>query len=191
MKEQHNATQTRGLGIWFTRPLNWGINGTVFLSMVALSFMTITVTADVVLRYVFNVPTNWIGEIATFLQAMIVMLCLAYAQKAKAHIRVNLLLPRWPEKIQQWVLLIIYVVSFAFAVILTYLTGKEFMLSVKFKSVSESVNAFPLAPWQALLPIGLALFALVLIWDIVNQIVKIKRGEPRAQEEVETTSEPF
>ena len=191
MKDQDNETKPRGLGTWFTRPMNWSINGTVILCMVGLAFITITMTADVVLRYVFNAPTNWVGEIAAFLQVMIVMLCLAYAQQHKAHIRVNLLLPKWPKKVQHWVMLIIYTISLAFTIVLVYLTGKEFMLSVKFKSVSGSVNAFPLSPWQAFIPIGLALFALVLVWDIGNQIVKIKRGEYKVEETAETPSEPF
>jgi TRAP-type mannitol/chloroaromatic compound transport system permease small subunit len=47
------------------------------------------ITFEVVMRYVFNRPTNWGHESMTLIFGMQYILCGAYAHHAKAHVRVD------------------------------------------------------------------------------------------------------
>ncbi len=49
----------------------------------------IIITFEVVMRYVFNRPTNWGHESMTLIFGMQYILCGAYAHHAKAHVRVD------------------------------------------------------------------------------------------------------
>ena len=164
------------------KALNFGIKVAMAIGVAALAFITASMTADVILRYVFNSPTTWISEISSFLMVVMVMMGLGYVQKKKAHIRVNLFLPKLSKKIQRWTTLIIYVFSLVFTIILAYITWREVVLSVKLRSDSTSVNAFPIAPWQVFIPLGLVILALTLIWDIGTEVARIRRGEWESKE---------
>lgn len=80
-----------------------------FISAVALAIMTGVVVYEVVSRYVFNAPTSWVTEISTYLFVAIVFLGLGSAQRANAHVQVeilvNVLEPRqraWLETVTLW-----------------------------------------------------------------------------------------
>ena len=49
----------------------------------------VIITFEVVMRYVFNRPTNWGHESMTLIFGMQYILCGAYAHWAKAHVRVD------------------------------------------------------------------------------------------------------
>ncbi len=56
---------------------------------------------EVFARYVLNEPTTWVTEIATYLLVAVSFLGLAAAQRARAHIYVELVVDRLSEKRQQ------------------------------------------------------------------------------------------
>ena len=62
-----------------------------FISSIGLAAMTLIVCYEVVSRFVFNSPTTWVIEIGTYLFVAIVFLGLAAAQRANAHIQVEIL----------------------------------------------------------------------------------------------------
>src|SRR5262245_38999485 len=65
-----------------------------FIAAVALAIMTLVVCYEVVSRYLFNSPTTWVTEISTYLFVAVVFLGLAEAQRANAHIQVEILVDR-------------------------------------------------------------------------------------------------
>ena len=65
-----------------------------FIASVALAIMTIVVCYEVISRYVFNAPTTWVTEVSTYLFVAVVFLGLAEAQRANAHIQVEILVDR-------------------------------------------------------------------------------------------------
>ena len=65
-----------------------------FIASVALAIMTIVVCYEVISRYLFNAPTTWVTEVSTYLFVAVVFLGLAEAQRANAHIQVEILVDR-------------------------------------------------------------------------------------------------
>ena len=63
-----------------------------FLSALGLLGMTSIVCFEIFSRYIFNAPTSWITEVATYDLVAVAFLGLAAAQRAGAHIQVELLL---------------------------------------------------------------------------------------------------
>ena len=189
MRKQNNRIGLKGLGTGFVKTKNWATTLACTVAMLGLSVMAVTVTMDVILRYVFNAPTKWVGEVAGYLLVTVVLMGLAHTQRERGHIRVDILVSRLPRKVRPWAELLMLVMSFALTVILLYLSVGEFMLSVKLRSTSESVMAFPLAPWQAFIPLGLTILALMLIWAIYTEVGKVRRREYEPEEASELPQE--
>ncbi len=77
--------------------------GTGVLSALALLVMTAVVCYEVFSRYVFNEPTYWGSDIATYILVGMTFLGLAEAQRREDHVRVELLLSRLtPAKRRHW-----------------------------------------------------------------------------------------
>ena len=65
-----------------------------FLIVVA----TIQICYELVLRYVFNVPTIWGLEVTLYLCATTYVMAGAYAERYNAHIRVDIFYSRWKPR---------------------------------------------------------------------------------------------
>jgi tripartite ATP-independent transporter DctM subunit len=63
-----------------------------FLSALGLLVMAGIVCYEIFARYLFNAPTSWITEVATYVLVAVAFLGLAAAQRVGAHIQVELLL---------------------------------------------------------------------------------------------------
>ncbi len=68
--------------------------------------MVIIIFTVVVLRYVFQTGSIALQESATYLHAVVFMLCAAYTLKQDAHVRVDIFYQRWPARTRAWVDLI-------------------------------------------------------------------------------------
>ncbi|WP_373356264.1 TRAP transporter large permease subunit [Pseudoroseicyclus sp. CXY001] len=96
----------RGLGL---------ITGSAgFLASMTLLFMTCIVVYEVVMRSLFNMPTSWVAEISVYSFVALVFLGLGVAQRAGAHIQVEILIDSVSEPrkhalqmIGNWLLLIL------------------------------------------------------------------------------------
>ena len=77
-----------------------------FVAAIALAVMTVIVGYEVVSRFVFNAPTTWVTEISTYIFVAIVFLGLAEAQRANAHIKVDLLVDRLSKQTRHFLELI-------------------------------------------------------------------------------------
>ncbi len=65
-----------------------------FLGQLGLVFMVVSITYDVVLRYVFVAPTHWALEVNTFLLAFLCVIPSGAVLRAGGQIRITFLLDR-------------------------------------------------------------------------------------------------
>ena len=174
MKRGSRTNKLKEVGVWYEATTNWATLVGRAMGMLAVFVMTIIVTGDVILRYVFNAPSMWVSEISSYLLIVVVILGLAYTQKERGHIRVDIVLSRLSNAVRCRVELVLLVMGLFLTVILTYITGGDFIQTVEFGTTSDSVMAFPLAPWRACIVIGFVVLALVFIQQIYTQVMKIK-----------------
>ncbi|NWG01717.1 MAG: TRAP transporter small permease [Syntrophaceae bacterium] len=131
--------------------------------------MTFTVTYAVVMRYALNQPVGWSEEISTYLMIWAAFLGAAYALKEDAHIGVDLLLSKLPEKMKPCFHLFHCVVGIIFCSIL-FLKGLELVqFSISLNNRSIAID-FPLFIPQLAVPVGSALLFLQFFTKAVKLI---------------------
>lgn len=73
------------------RGINWISKATGIFTAWWTLLAVFIITLEVVLRYVFDRPTNWAHESMTLIFAMQYILCGAYAHHTRSHVRVDVL----------------------------------------------------------------------------------------------------
>ncbi|MBM6550097.1 TRAP transporter small permease subunit [Marinomonas ostreistagni] len=86
----------------------------LFLFTVAISFY------EVVMRYVFNDPTTWVHETASFLGACLFVFGGIYALATNKHVRVVLVYDAVSERTRQYLNIFHHVMGLIFAGLLSY-----------------------------------------------------------------------
>lgn len=79
---------------------DWIIKLTTIISGFLILFMTLSITADVVLRYFFHAPLIWVDEIAGWMQLYIAFLIAAWVLKRDGHVKMDLVINRINKKNQ-------------------------------------------------------------------------------------------
>lgn len=141
-----------------------GLSAVGVVCVVAMMALT---TADVVARYVFNSPTMWADEMASYLLIAIVFLGLANNLRTNGHIRIdvitNLLSPRARLLLEVFA----YAVGVGFAIVLIAGTWTRFDNFWTRDTLSDSPLMTPL--WIAMVPVlaGAVVFGLTMLWGLM------------------------
>jgi len=121
---------------------------------------------DVTMRYVFNAPTSWSTEIATYMLVAMAFVTAAWAQREGAHIRVELLVERLQGEARLTLELVGAWIGFTFLAFLAWQT-----VVMSYDNWLNGVRLFSLLNTPVYLPqipvaVGLAAFALATLADI-------------------------
>ncbi|KAF0158073.1 MAG: tripartite AtP-independent periplasmic transporter subunit DctQ [Syntrophaceae bacterium] len=65
-----------------------------------MPLMILALIYEVVARYVFNAPTTWSGDATYFLCSLALVLTLAYTWQVNGHVSVDMILVKFPVKVQ-------------------------------------------------------------------------------------------
>jgi tripartite ATP-independent transporter DctM subunit len=137
-----------------------------FVAALLLTILTAIVCFEVVSRYVFNAPTTWVTEIGTYLFVAIVFLGLAAAQRANAHIQVEILVDRLDARKRAFVELIGLWLGLIFVTVTAWHTARftwlEFVNDARDWGLLSTPQWLPQVP----MTIGFVLFAAALLRDI-------------------------
>lgn len=131
---------------------------------------------EVVARYVFNSPTNWVHESMFLMYGMQYMLCGAYAYREDQHVRVDVIYTRFSARGKAIADIITSVFFFIF--ILTMLwTGSIFALDA-IHNGEVSFTEWGVQYWvvKLMIPIGAALMALQGLSKLIKDIVVVAQG---------------
>lgn len=136
---------------------------TVAWLLVPMVFITVF---EVVMRYVFNMPTWWAWDVNRQLQGAVVVMGIGYALLHDNHVRVDVLISRVSPRTRLWVEVIVYPVLIVFIGILIYRLIPYTWMSVRVLANYSSAWGPPIWPLKILMTLGfiaLLLQALV-IW---------------------------
>jgi TRAP-type mannitol/chloroaromatic compound transport system permease small subunit len=126
---------------------------------------------EVVARYVFNSPTNWVHESMFLMYGMQYMLCGAYAYREDQHVRVDVFYSKFSPRGKAIADIVTSIFFFIF--ILTMLwTGTRFALDAV-NNGEVSFTEWGIQYWvvKLTLPIGAALMALQGLSKLIKDIV--------------------
>jgi tripartite ATP-independent transporter DctM subunit len=110
------------------------------ISCLLLFLMPIPVFLDVLARYLFEESIPGVIEIEGYLLLIIVFLSLAYTQFSEGHIRIDLLLSRFPEKVRNIIDSSTYLISTLFFFLMSYQIFWRGILKIEDQEISYDLE---------------------------------------------------
>ncbi|MBX6327328.1 MAG: TRAP transporter small permease subunit [Pseudolabrys sp.] len=132
---------------------------------------------EVIARFAFNSPTNWVHESMFLMYGMQYMLSGAFAYQCDQHVRVDVFYAKFSPRGKAIADIVTSVFFFIF--ILTMLwTGSKFALdAINNMEVSFTEWGVQYWPVKLMIPIGAALMALQGVAKLIKDVVFVLRGE--------------
>lgn len=145
-----------------------------YIGALALFFMTLLTTTDVVGRYLFNSPILGVFEITEFLVLIVIFSFIGYAQSEKSHIAVDLVIKIFSPKVRRYIELFNHFICFLLMALITWM-GTITALDFK-EAMEKSPNlAIPTYPFAFFMVIGCGVLCIEFFRDVIR-FYKNKRG---------------
>lgn len=150
---------------WFVRQLS-------VVAGLALVLMMLHVVADVLMKFVFNLPITGTPEIvAYYYMVAAVFLALAYVELTGKHITVDLLYNHMPRRMKRAAQAISYIGSTLFFSLLAYTTWFDAVDAYRIGQIAMGSAAIPIWPSRFVLPLGFAAVALTSVVRLIGEVI--------------------
>jgi TRAP-type C4-dicarboxylate transport system permease small subunit len=150
---------------------------TAHIGIVLLFAMGLLIAMDVMLRYVFNQPTQFTTEMTGYLMAGVTFLGLPYTLMKGKHIRIEVATSRLSPTVRKRMEVGTSIVCLAFLAVCLKPAWMMVWESYIFKSeVMGSLNT-PLYLPQLLVPVGISITLLQMMAITIDKIKDLKRPE--------------
>jgi len=130
---------------------------------------------EVIARFAFNSPTNWVHESMFLMYGMQYMLAGAYAYHVDQHVRVDVIYTKFSARGKAIADIITSVFFFIFILTLLWTGGKFALDAVRNSEVSFTEWGVQYWPVKLMIPIGAALMALQGLAKLIKDIVLVVR----------------
>lgn len=130
---------------------------------------------EVLTRYLLQSPLSLAEELGGYMLVAITFMGLAYTWKEKGHVRVELLISRFPEKARQRIRFITLIAATIFTIPLIKACYDLLLDSILFSSRSGGWLRTPLVYPQTILIIGSVLLFLQLLAEIIKATMAFKK----------------
>ena len=135
------------------------------------------VTADVVMRYVFNSPLGWAYElISLYLMASVFFLVLSHAYGAGAHVSVDILQKELPPRSYHLTEIITTASSLVVFILIAWFGYVRMIESFQSGDVMAGAIPWPTWPALALVPLGCGLLVLRLLIHLASHLSSLLFG---------------
>ncbi|MBN1191906.1 MAG: TRAP transporter small permease [Dehalococcoidales bacterium] len=136
-----------------------------------MSIMLLT-AVDVCMRYFFNRPISGAFDLTEYLMVVVFAFALPYCTIKKGHISVDILMSRFPERVQAVINLVTAPLSLALFSLLVWQTIIATLMQQETGIVS-SVLEIPRYPFIGLLFLGYVCFVIVLLADFFKLVSEV------------------
>lgn len=144
--------------------------------------LMISMTYEVVMRYVFTKPTSWSMELSQFLFCIMIVLGGAWGLEVGAHVNVDILYSRFGVRTRAIISIITYLLLFGFLIFMIWITLKSAMQSLAWAETSGSGWDPPIYPIKFFVPLGALLLLLQAIARFIRYIIQATTGVEEAKE---------
>jgi C4-dicarboxylate transporter DctQ subunit len=128
-----------------------------------LVIMVLSLSFEVIMRYVFNMPTIWALDVSIYLFIYVVYLGASYTELQQGHVKVDLLVLRLPAKTQN---VLRFVTGFLGLIFCYFFISGSWQQAMRVFNnnthAGTTLNA-PLAPMYFIIPVGIFFLSLQLI----------------------------
>ena len=163
----------RTVGQYLNKIQGWAVNASAFGAASIVVILMAMVVADIFGRKVLNKPVPMSYEVGAFMLVFIVFLGLAYSQRQKAHIRVEILTLRMPPKLRAIMDLFAYTIGIGIYGLIFYETFKWSYHSFEIGEYVAGLVNIPKWPSQFALVFGALLISLQFLSDWIYRAVDL------------------
>jgi TRAP-type C4-dicarboxylate transport system permease small subunit len=146
------------------------------LGEAAMAFMVVSISYDVLMRYVFLAPTIWALEVNTFLLVFLCTIPAADTLNAGTQIQITFLTERLPAAVQAKLPVIGNMAGVLFCVVMTWKGASMTWAAFQHNDRMSTSLGTPLAIPYALMPIGFGLLGLTYAARIAGRSAKAQAG---------------
>jgi len=166
---------------WIGRWVAWLVLAAVLIS-----------AGNAVVRKAFNASSNSFLEIQWYLFAAVFLLAAGYTLLRQDHVRIDVILSRFPKRVQIWIDIFgICFFLFPYVVVIIYLAWP--LVARAFVSGEMSQNAGGLIRWPvfALLPLGMLLLGVQGISELIKRFAFLagRIDDPSRRQQAKTAEE--
>jgi len=140
--------------------------------------LIITITYDVVMRYLFNAPTNWSYTLSYMLGATMFCIGQGYVHRINGHVRVDILYVKFSPKVK---LLLDFIFTILFFLPAFLLVSKSlwenFFYSFHVQEKAIHSTWYPITwPYKVLIAIGFSLFFVQGVMRLIDDFRTLVKG---------------
>lgn len=164
--------------------------GEVFgaISGVAIFAIVSVVAYSTISRYVFNRSVPWMEEMAGLLLMACCFLAFPFVFTKGMHIKVTLLTGKVPSKARMYMEVVAGILAFLFLILFVKLTYDFTYESYLLDCHTYDARLYEV-PWQAVMPLGGAIFAIVVLVFCIEKIGNIVKKTEQEPGEIEIKKE--
>jgi len=151
-----------------------------YLAALSILAATLIIVEQVVVRYVFNMPTIWQVETAVYLLIAATFLGAPYGLKENAHINIDMLIIYIPAGVRRKLDIVTSVIAMLFCFFLAYRGAIMWWEAYEGNWSSSSLLSVPLIYPYALIPVGMFLTGLQYAVKIAGMLFPNNRTAPRS-----------
>lgn len=163
--------------VGLTRLCRWA----ALIGGAAVVVITVLVSFDVLMRYFLNEPQLFVDELAGFLQVAIIFLGLGYTFLSGGHVRVDLLTAHMRPARRARLRVVTLLLGAGLVLVVAWIAAEAVLTALDFGRVS-AVMLYPLWLPMALIPLGLLLLGLAMLWALVRQLRMLRVREIKPDE---------
>jgi TRAP-type C4-dicarboxylate transport system permease small subunit len=146
------------------------------LGEAAMVFMVVSISYDVLMRYIFLAPTIWALEVNTFLLVFLCTIPAADTLTAGTQIQITFLTERLPAAVQAKLPIIGNLAGVLFCVVMTWKGASMTWAAFQHNDRMSTSLGTPLAIPYALMPIGFGLLGLTYAARMASHSARAQTG---------------
>lgn len=151
-----------------------------YIAALSILGATLIIVHQVVVRYVFKIPTIWQVETAIYLLIAATFLGAPYGLKENAHINIDLLIIKLPVARRRKLDIATSLIAMLFCFFLAYRGGVMWWEAFEGNWRSSSLLSVPLIYPYALIPVGMFITGLQYIVKITGMLFPVVRSASRS-----------
>jgi TRAP-type mannitol/chloroaromatic compound transport system permease small subunit len=131
--------------------------------------LTITVSIEVIGRYVFNHPTSWVWPVSKQLFGIFILMALAYTESKDSHIRIEIFYDHFPKIIKNFVDWLSFAVKISFMSVLVWQTLIMAQNAIALKERASGSFKIPLYPFKSLIFLSTLFIACGILISFISK----------------------
>jgi len=154
----------------------------------SIAILTVIICWEVISRYFFNNPHDWVFDSTYMLYGVLFMMAGAYTLSKNGHVRGDVLYGFFTPRTQASLDLMLYFIFFIPGIVALIYAGINFAsisLAIN-EHTTQTANGPPIWPLKFIIPIAGGLLLMQGVVEIIRCVMCIKNGEwPKREDDVE------